>query len=107
VNGNFMEFAEAAFNLSQRAVQTWEGSNWAVRRELLEIVSLNRELDATSLALAWNKPFDAFADQPVFKDGGRDCLLFERSVQAVIECYQRLWSKNQATLTSWVREFLN
>jgi site-specific DNA recombinase len=70
VNGEFMQLAEAAFNLSQRAVETWHGSNWAIRRELLEILSSNRELDVASLALTWNKPFDAFAEQPDLKDGG-------------------------------------
>lgn len=60
-----MDFAEAALNLSQRAVEMWEGSNTAVRRELLEIVSLNCDLDSTSLGLVWNKPLDALAELAV------------------------------------------
>ena len=58
INASFIETAEKAFNLSQRAPETWAGSNWELRRELLEIFSLNRELDSTSLTLTWNKPFD-------------------------------------------------
>lgn len=35
--------AEAVFNLTQRAAETWRISNWTVKRELLEIFSLKCE----------------------------------------------------------------
>jgi hypothetical protein len=57
VNASFIETAEAVFNLTQRAAETWLVSNWSVKRELLEIFSLKRELSDASLTIAWNKPF--------------------------------------------------
>lgn len=72
VNSEFIGMAEAAFNLSQNAVPTWERSNWTVRRELLELFSLNRELSNVSLEFTWNKPFDLIANNPDFKDGRGD-----------------------------------
>ena len=72
VNAEFIEMAEAAFNLSQKAAATWERSNWTVRRELVEIFSLNRELGDLSLELTWNKPFDILANKAHFKDGRGD-----------------------------------
>lgn len=48
VNAAFIEMAERAFDMAQNAAKTWMGSNSASRRELLQILSLNRELDETS-----------------------------------------------------------
>ena len=62
VNASFIETAEAVFNLTQRAAETWRISNWTVKRELLEIFSLKCELDDASLCLHWNKPFDHLAN---------------------------------------------
>ncbi len=62
VNATFIETAEAVFNLTQRAAETWHISNWTVKRELLEIFSLKCELDDASLSLHWNKPFDHLAN---------------------------------------------
>jgi DNA invertase Pin-like site-specific DNA recombinase len=57
VNSSFIETVEAAFNLTQRAAETWLVSNWPVKRQLLEIFSLKCELDDASLTITWNKPF--------------------------------------------------
>jgi hypothetical protein len=39
------------------------------RRELLEVLCLNRYLDSTSLYLEWRKPVDVLAEQPTSKNG--------------------------------------
>ena len=69
VNTDFVEMAEKVFNLTQKAADTWLGSNRAVRRELLDVLSLNRELTDTKLVVTWNKPFDALAEQPKTENG--------------------------------------
>lgn len=72
VNAEYIEVIEAAFNLSQKAAETWQRSNWTVKRELLEIFSLNRELSVSSLDLTWNKLFELLANSADFKDGRGD-----------------------------------
>lgn len=57
VNESFIETAEAVFNLTQNAAETWLNSNWPVKRELLEIFSLKCELNDATLSITWNKPF--------------------------------------------------
>ena len=69
VNSEFIDMVEAAFNLSQKAADTWARSNWTVRRELLEMFSLNRELGSSSLELTWNKPFALLANNADLKNG--------------------------------------
>jgi hypothetical protein len=74
LNREFINTVEAVFNLTQRAADTWLGSNSAVRRELLEVFSLNRELNATSLEVTWSKPFDELVKQPNLRDGTGDWI---------------------------------
>jgi len=69
VNTDFVEMAEKVFNLTQKAADTWLGSNSVIRRELLDVLSLNRGLTNTSLVVTWNKPFDALAEQPKTENG--------------------------------------
>ena len=69
VNADFVDMAERVFNLAQKAADTWLGSNCAVRRELLDVLSLNRELTDTNLVITWSKPFDALAEQPKLQNG--------------------------------------
>ena len=69
--------ATKVFDLSRRAAETWLGSNWAVQRELLDVLSLNREVDDVSLYLKWNRPFDALAERPVSEVGTGDCCKLE------------------------------
>ena len=68
VNTAFVDMAEAVFNLTQQAPETWRGSNAAVRRELLTVLSLNRTLSDTTLRLEWSKPFDAVAEGHNFQE---------------------------------------
>jgi len=63
VNASFIETAEAVFNLTQHAAETWLISNWPIKRELLEIFSLKCELSDTSLFITWNKPFCNLVNQ--------------------------------------------
>jgi hypothetical protein len=72
VNADFVELSEKMFDLTQNAAETWLGSNCTVRRELLEILSLNRELSDSSLLITWIKPFDALAEQPQTEDNRGD-----------------------------------
>lgn len=62
VNAEFADMATAIFDTTQHAAKTWLGSNSAIRRELLDVLSLNRVLDETSLCLEWRKPFDALVE---------------------------------------------
>ncbi|HLX62906.1 MAG TPA: recombinase family protein [Planctomycetota bacterium] len=56
------KIAEEVINIAQNAADRWRGSNWEARRELLDILSLNRTLDEGTLCLTWASPFDAFAE---------------------------------------------
>jgi hypothetical protein len=47
----------------------WRGSNTAKKREILEVVSLNRHVDDVTLVLEKRKPFDFLAERPFLKDG--------------------------------------
>jgi len=60
---NRVEMTLKAFDFSQNLAQIWRGSNSAVRRELLDCVSLNRTLSDVSLCLEKRKPFDVFAER--------------------------------------------
>lgn len=69
INGEFIRIAETSFNVTQNAADSWVGSSWIEKRDLLDILTLNRELGETSLCLTWNKPFDVLAKQADFGDG--------------------------------------
>ncbi len=64
LNADYKDMAVAIFDLTQRAAETWKGSNNAFRRELLDVLCLNRSLDSTSLCLDWRKPFDGLVERP-------------------------------------------
>ena len=57
------ETALSIFDWSQRAAETWRGSNNALRREILDSVCLNRTLGDVSLVTTKRKPFDVFAER--------------------------------------------
>lgn len=61
------EAALTVFDFSQNLVDIWRGSNFAVRREILDCVSSNRTLSPVSLALTKRKPFDILAEGPILK----------------------------------------
>ncbi len=57
------ETAMALFDWSQGAADLWQGSNNALRREILDSVCLNRTLSDVSLVTTKRKPFDVFAER--------------------------------------------
>ena len=60
------------FKCSQALGNFWNGSNLALKRQLLEIVSLNREVSDVSLCLKKSKPFDVIEKIAVFKKSRGD-----------------------------------
>ena len=62
------EFALAIFDFTRRAAEKWRGSNNAVRREILDLVCLNRTLGDVNLVATKRKPFDVFAERLNLKD---------------------------------------
>jgi flagellar biosynthesis/type III secretory pathway ATPase len=60
------------FDLSQNLVELWLGSNIAARREILDLLCLNRTLSDVSLDLVKRKPFDAIAKRPVLEKSRGD-----------------------------------
>lgn len=61
---DYSDMAVKVFDVVQGAPETWLGSNSAEKRELLELLSLNREVDNVSLYVDWRKPFDGLSKQP-------------------------------------------
>ncbi len=61
--------ALALFDFSQRVGDIWYGSNSEVKREILDCVSLNRTLTATTLCVAKRSPFDWLVEKPFLKNG--------------------------------------
>ena len=57
------EKAMALFDWTQQAAEMWRGSNNTIRREILDLVCLNRTLGDVSLELVKRKPFDVFAER--------------------------------------------
>jgi hypothetical protein len=56
------EIALAIFDFTQKAADRWRGSNNAIRREILDLVCLNRALGDVNLDATKRKPFDVFAE---------------------------------------------
>ncbi len=63
------ERALSLFDFSQRLVESWHGSNSALKREILEVVSLNRHANDVTLVVEKRKPFDFLAERPLLQDG--------------------------------------
>ena len=66
---SYGEMALSIFDFSQNMADIWQGSNFAVRREILECVSSNRTLSDVTLYLEKRKPFDYLAERPFLKNG--------------------------------------
>jgi site-specific DNA recombinase len=64
--------AMAIFDFAQNAAETWRRSNNTVRREILDLVCLNRTLGDVNLDTTKRKPFDVFAERLVFNDSRGD-----------------------------------
>ena len=58
------EMALAVFDFNQNLSRLWRGSDFAIRREILERVSLNRTLSDVSLSLEKRNPFDYLVERP-------------------------------------------
>lgn len=64
--------AMAIFDFAQNAAETWRRSNNTVRREILDLVCLNRTLGDVNLDTTKRKPFDVFAERLDFNDSRGD-----------------------------------
>lgn len=62
VESRDIDVALAVFDWSQNALESWQGSKSAVRRQILDSVSLNRTLSAANLCISKRKPFDLLAE---------------------------------------------
>ena len=68
------EIALAIFDFTQNAAERWRGSNNAIRREILDLVCLNRDLGDASLDTTKRKPFDVFAERPQIENSRADWI---------------------------------
>ncbi len=64
--------AMALFDFAQNAAEMWRGSNNAVRREILDLVCLNRTLTDLTLVAPKRKPFDVLAEGLILKNSRGD-----------------------------------
>lgn len=55
--------ARRVFDFNQNAAETWRGSNMHQKREILDLVCLNRTLSDVSLDTTMRKPFDGLAER--------------------------------------------
>ena len=62
------------FDWTQNAAEIWRGSNNRVRREILDLVCLNRTLGDLNLYATKRKPFDVFAEGPKIKNSRGDWI---------------------------------
>ena len=69
VNEGAVDRALKVFDLSQNLSEIWWRSNWTSRREILESVSLNREVDTVKVCLQKRSPFDYLSEKPFLKNG--------------------------------------
>ncbi|GJQ27336.1 MAG: hypothetical protein HBSAPP02_23680 [Phycisphaerae bacterium] len=58
------DIALTIFDWSQRATEAWRGSKMSEKRAILDTVSLNRTLSATTLYVEKRKPFCYLAERP-------------------------------------------
>jgi hypothetical protein len=66
-------------------VEFWLGSNITQKREILDLICLNRALSDVSLVLTKRKPFDVFAERLDLKKSRGDCQTFEPLVPEFID----------------------
>jgi hypothetical protein len=64
------EVAMAIFDFTQKAAERWLGSNTTVRREILDLVCLNRSLNDVNLVTTKRKPFDVIVGFNLGKSRG-------------------------------------
>jgi hypothetical protein len=60
INGEFIRITETSFNVTQNAADSWVGSSWIEKRDLLDNLTLNREIgrdkSLTDLEYAFRRP---------------------------------------------------
>ena len=66
--------AIAVFDWSQNAAEIWRGSNSARKRDILDLVSLNRTLSDVTLVTIKRKPFDVLAVGPFLGNSRGDWI---------------------------------
>jgi hypothetical protein len=66
------ESALALFDWTQNAAEIWSGSDNAVRREIFDVVCLNRTLNDTTPDATKRKPFDLLAEGLISKNSRAD-----------------------------------
>ena len=71
------EIAFAIFDFTQNAADRWQDSNNAIRREILDLVGLNRALGDVNLDTTMGKPFDLLAKGLLQKDSRGNKTSFE------------------------------
>lgn len=81
VGANAGETALALFDWAQRAGDLWRGSNNGIRREVLDLICLNRTLSDTSLVTEKRKPFDVFAKRLDLKDSRGDSIFTQPKIE--------------------------
>lgn len=64
--------ALAVYNFSQKAHKIWLGSNFSIRRAILDCISSNRTLDNASLYVSKRSPFDVLAERAFCSNGRGD-----------------------------------
>lgn len=64
INRSRGDIALAVFDWSQRVSEAWRGSKMTEKRAILDAVSLNRTLSATTLCVEKRKPFCYLAERP-------------------------------------------
>lgn len=77
------------FDWSQNAADLWLGSNITQKREILDLICLNRRLSDVSLVLTKRKPFDVFAERPEFVESRGDCHSFESCLPQYVDVLLR------------------
>lgn len=77
--------ALAIFDFLQNAAERWRGSNHHVRREILDLVCLNRRLSDVNLDTIKRNRFDVFAEGLVLKNSRGD--------RTPLELLTLIWSR--------------
>ena len=75
----------SGFQWSQRAAELWLGSNTRVRREMLDLICLNRTLGDVSLVTTKRKPFDLLAKGLNFNDSRGDRIFTKPTITFTAE----------------------
>ena len=84
------ETALALFDWTQNAAESWRGSNNAIRREILDLVCLNRTLGDVNLDATKRKPFDVFAEGLEMKNSRGEPICAELHDSDFREAAQRV-----------------